>query len=125
MKRQKIIRLVLVGLLIAVAAIAGDTFIFNTARAISGTLEIPVTGTSVRPYYLTSVLLSFPEPVTNEFTVSYVRNDVTNVLLNVPETNMTHVTWYIPGRVYFRDGDTLRFVNSTNGAATLTLNAEF
>lgn len=106
------------------AVIAADTYIFSTPYPITGTVTVPVTD-ATRPYYMTSVLLHFNAPVSNTFSVAYVRGAVTNTLLSYTHTAMDQLVWFIPARVYIKGGDTLIFKNTTATAGTVTVNAEF
>jgi hypothetical protein len=108
----------------AVMVRAADQYINVQPLVIKGSTNT-VVAASIKPIYLTSVLMSLPVGGTNTFTVSCIRGSVTNVLMTVTATNMTDVVWFVPSRVYFTSGDNIVFSNTKTNAGTVTPNFEF
>lgn len=60
----------------------------------------------------------------NTFTLSYVRSNVTHVLLVQAGNPMKSMTWYTVAPYLFQSGDRLTWTNEVSGSAVLTINTE-
>ena len=98
----------------------------NLGAASALDVGVTVTGLSADvPIFIAMLSEALQISVSNDFVAAYVRDDVTNILLSASSTNMLQLTWYVPGRAYFKGGDRVLFTSTATNASTLTLNAEF
>lgn len=62
--------------------------------------------------------------VSNTFTISYIRGNVTHVLMTQSSSSMKTLTWYTPAPYLFQSGDQVVWTNDVSGSAILTINTE-
>lgn len=71
-----------------------------------------------------SIDMTMLNPVSNTFTLSYVRSNVTHVLLQQSANPMQTVVWYTPSPYLFQTGDRIVWTNAVSGSSVLTINTE-
>jgi len=86
------------------------SYTWPTLSGYAGTLSVDMT-------YLGSA-------VSNTFTLSVVRSNVTHALVTQAGNSMKSLTWYTPAPYLFQSGDQLVWTNAASGSAVLTINVE-
>ena len=123
---KKVITLLAAAAATASLAWAGVTYVQLGPYYVEGSHVVDLSAAVTRPFYLTSVVQTFPDRSSgNELEIYYIRAGVTNrILYSLTTNDHSTVIWYLPNKLYLRRSDTLIINNSDDSPAVIDISGE-